>query len=173
MQNEGMAIENRFLHDIAQGPKQKVTTYKGYFVNGYRFHTVEYGSVKSSRNSGVCIKGSSEGSVELDYYGQLVEVVELSYFGMLDKKVVLFKCEWFDPSPSGTSVHPQFKLVSVNHRRRYNKYEPFVLATQASQVFYCEYPSKKSSKKDWWEACKIKARPIVEVALKSTLSQPF
>lgn len=173
MENNASEIENPFIHDLSRGPKQRVTTYHGYVVNGYRFHTVEHGSLKSTNNSGVCIKGSIYGEDELDYYGRLLEVMVVEYPGLHDKKVVLFKCEWFDPSPLGTLVHPNFKLVSINHTRRYTKYEPFVLATQACQVFYCPYPSKKANRKDYWEACKIKARPLVEVGVSSTLSQPF
>lgn len=174
MQKNESIVENPFLVDLSHGPNQKVTTFQGYYVNGYKFHTVEYGSQKSTSNSGVCVNGSSDGIDSRDYYGQLVEVVVIPYPRLHDKKVILFKCEWFDPSPLGTSVHPHFPLVSNNHTRRYNKYEPFIQATQASQVFYCPYPSKKTNRKCWWEATKIKARPIVEVpAIISTLSQPF
>lgn len=146
--------------------------YSGFSTNGFKFNTLE--SSSSTYNSGVWVKGSIYDTDELDFYGQLLEVVELEYPGAYPiKRINLFKCEWFDPTPSGTYVHPQFKLVSVNHTRRHDKYEPFVLAKQATQVYFCAYPSKDLSKKDWWAVCNIKSRPSVEVPDISAIPQPF
>ncbi|XP_057796599.1 uncharacterized protein LOC131012633 isoform X1 [Salvia miltiorrhiza] len=152
-------VENSDLKSLSLKPFQRVTSFQGFYVNGFKFHTIEYGSKKSTYNSGLCVKG-----LELDYYGRLVEVVVLEYSGVPTKTITLFKCEWFDPRPSGTLVDRDFKLVSINQRRRYDNYEPFILSTQASQVFYCTYPSKNQSRKDWLAACKVKARPLVEVS---------
>ncbi|XP_057779781.1 uncharacterized protein LOC130998378 [Salvia miltiorrhiza] len=177
--NPANHVVNEFLIALANGPLVTVKTYPGFYVNGYKFHTMMHGTNRASMNSGVCIKGECYGSDEngeLDYYGRLLEVCELEYMGLPLKTTTLFKCEWFDPSPRGTSVHPQFKLVSINHTRRYGGYEPFVLADQAIQVYYCTYPSLRSDRKDWWEVCKIKARSKVEVpnAVEETVvNQPF
>ena len=81
------------------------------------------------------------------------------------KRVILFNCQWFDPTPSiGTRSHPEYKLVDVNHTRRFNRYEPFILAEQAMQVYYASYPSTRKNMCNWWAVCKIKARGVVEVA---------
>ena len=48
-------------------PERKVKCYNGYFVNGYVFHTEEYGSGRKTYNSGVCIKGSTCSEFEGDY----------------------------------------------------------------------------------------------------------
>jgi len=45
----------------------------------------------------------------------------------------LFKCDWFD-SIHGVSMHDAYKLVDVNHTKRYPKYDPFVLVSQVTQV---------------------------------------
>jgi hypothetical protein len=51
--------------------------------------------------------------------------------------VVLFKCDWFDPTPNrGTIVHPQYLLVDINSKRSYPKFDPFVVAQQAQQVCF-------------------------------------
>ena len=76
-------------------------------------------------------------------------------------------------------VHPKYNIVEVNHRRRFNKYEPFVLAQQATQVYYCPYPSLKHDGADWWIVNKIKAWAVVEIPQSSGIihpppeSQPF
>ncbi|KAL9381917.1 hypothetical protein Peur_024952 [Populus x canadensis] len=45
-----------------------------YFVNGYVFHTKEYGHGRNTYNIGVCIKGSTSSEFEVDYYGKLEEL---------------------------------------------------------------------------------------------------
>ncbi|XP_057774691.1 uncharacterized protein LOC130993686 [Salvia miltiorrhiza] len=169
---------NPYIRSLAAGPLREIETYSGYFVNGYRFHTTDHDRESATVNSGVCIKGSVYGSDRdvLDFYGRLQEVCVLEYPGYPIKQTVLFNCEWFDLSAQGTSIDTDFKLVSLNHTRRYRKYDPFVLASQVVQVFYCPYPSTNQSKKNWWSACKVNARSKVEVstaASTSTLDQPF
>nr|GMD61463.1 uncharacterized protein LOC109179592 [Ipomoea batatas] len=142
-----------------------------YYVNGFKFHTIGYGGTKETMNSGVCIKGINYSIDESDYYGRLVEVVQIEYPGLPVKRTILFKCEWFDPTNVGMKVHSQYKLVEVNHKRRFNRYEPFVLAVQACQVYYCTYPSLRRDKLDWWAVCEIKARSKVEVPESSISSE--
>jgi len=50
-----------------------------YFVNGYVFHTEEYGHWRKTYNNSVCVKGLTSSELEVDYYGRLEEVVELQY----------------------------------------------------------------------------------------------
>ncbi|KAH6777727.1 hypothetical protein C2S51_009039 [Perilla frutescens var. frutescens] len=165
-------IINKFIRNLAKGSLRQVNVYHGYYVNGYKFHTLQSGSHKATMNSGVCIKGINYSTEENDFYGRLLEVVELEYPGLPISKTVLFNCEWFSPSPQGTYVHPEYKLVNVNHRRRYNKYDPFVLAKQAIQVYYSSYPSLARSSSEWWAVCKIKGRANIEVPYDALIISP-
>ena len=98
-----------------------------------------------------------------DYYGVLEEVVQLKYFGEQTKRVVLFDCHWFDPViPRGTRLFKPYGIVEVRHRGKYNKYDPFILAQQAVQVYYMPYPGKRNDKKEWWVAMKTKPRSRVD-----------
>lgn len=165
-------ITNDYIKSLACGPMRCVSTFNGCKINGYRFQTIAYGSERSTSNIGVCIKGETYGEDEYDYYGRLLEVVRLEYSGSLS--TILFKCEWFDPTPTGTRVHAQYKLVDINHKRRFNRYEPFVLASQAIQVYYCPYPSLKRDMVDWLAACKIKARSTIDFIEENTpIDQSF
>ena len=59
-------------------------------------------------NSGVCIKGSNYGSSNIDFYGRLVEILQLEYPALPIKWTILFKYEWFDRIPNfGTRIHHQ------------------------------------------------------------------
>ncbi|CAA0817961.1 Unknown protein [Striga hermonthica] len=157
-------ITNEYMQDLAKGPLRKIKSYSGYMVNGFKFHTLGCGTSKSTMNSGVCIKGSNF-SVENDFYGRLVDVVEVGYNGFHTNTIVLFKCEWFDPTARGMNIHKDYKLVDINHKRRFDRYEPFMLGMQAKQVFFCEYPGASRDKRDWWAVCNVKARAFVEVPL--------
>jgi len=59
------------LSSLSLGPERKVKCYNGYFVNGYVFHTEEYGHGKKRYNSGVCVKRSTSSELNVDYYGRL------------------------------------------------------------------------------------------------------
>ncbi|GJZ61736.1 hypothetical protein Tco_0617873 [Tanacetum coccineum] len=157
-------VDSQIIKDVASGPLRSVVTYLVYFVNGYKFHTSEHGSGKSTYNSGVCLKGSNYSDESNDYYGILVEIVQLEYPALPIKRVVLFRCDWFDPTPNvGMKVHEGYNLVDVNHKRRFNKYEPFILASQSSQVYYTSYPSLRRDKVDWWVVSKAKPRSFIDL----------
>ncbi|XP_043814060.1 uncharacterized protein LOC122723981 [Manihot esculenta] len=158
-------ISNKFIILLAKGPLRSVTSYNGYIVNGYKFQSKSYYASRASMNSEVCIKGSNYSSEESDYYGQLLEVIRLEYPSLSIKRVVLFKCNWFDPTPNvGTKVHSKYKLIDVNHKRSFNRYEPFVLGVQAIQVIYTPYPSLKRDKIEWWATVKVKARSVIQLS---------
>ncbi|OMO90084.1 hypothetical protein CCACVL1_07518, partial [Corchorus capsularis] len=109
----------------------------------------------STMNSGVCVRGSDSSS---DFYGQLQDVVQLEYLGGGERKVVvLFYCLWYDPI-NGMNVHSTYKIVDVHQNRLYKKFDPFVLAQQAIQVYYSKYPSLEKDKIDWMAVCETKSR---------------
>lgn len=140
-----------------------VRTWHTYFVNGYRFDTDSWSEGKSTKNSGVCTRGTVYGQAEDDYYGILQEVIQLEYPGLPLKRLVLFNCKWFDPTLGrGTRIHDQFGIVEVRSTRWYNQYDPFILASQAHQVYYAPYPSRHRNLVDWWVVIRIKARSVID-----------
>ena len=80
------------------------------------------------------------------------------------KQIVLFKCEWFEPTRDvGVKSHNQYNLVDINHRRWYKKYEVFSIAMQAIQVCYVPYLCKKMDNNDWVAVLKVKPRNVIEL----------
>lgn len=142
------------------GPKRVVKTYPIYFVNGYKFNTKEYGAEKLTNNTGVFVKGSDDPENHLnDFYGILTQILQLTYFSRLAEEVFLFRCNWFSNVPgSGINGHKDYNLIEIKHTSHYHKYDPFVLAKQALQVYYAPYPSLKRDKADWSAVFKTKAR---------------
>jgi len=101
------------LSSLSLGPKRKVKCYNGYFVNGYVFHTEEYGHGRKTYNNGVCVKGSTSSELEVDYYGRLEEVIELQYHSE-QNRVFLFKCYWYDTTNRGIRGDLHYGLVEIN-----------------------------------------------------------
>ena len=74
------------------------------------------------------------------------------------KRTVLFEVDLYDPTPHGTKVHAEYDLVEINKKKKYKKYEPFVLANQATQAVYFPYPGVSRVKSDWLGVIPIRAR---------------
>lgn len=154
-----MTIDER-IRDLCVGPSKYATRYNSCFVNGYKFHTKEYGENKATINSGVCIKGSCYNDFEKDYFGTLISVIQLQYVGM--NRITLFKCLWYD-TENGVKVDGKHGLVEINSKSRLGGNDPFVLAEQAQQVYYTTFPGRKRSRSEWWAVCKTKARSTYNI----------
>ena len=157
-QADSPAISDPNIATVARGPARAVKTYPGYFVNGYRFHTKTHASTRVTDSSGVCVLGKSFGTDEEDYYGVLDEIIELNYISPTVKRPIVFNCSWFDTrSRGGTRTHPQLKLVDVNRHRMLRTKDRYILAHQATQVYFLEYPKVRRTDADWIAVCKVKS----------------
>ena len=121
---------------LAQGPNNEAKWLKRYVTNGLKFQTKDSEEDKT-QNSGVSVV--TEGGVT--YYGALTDIIELDYFDSF--KYILFKCEWVGIlSEKGYKIDEfGFPLVNFKHLIHVGEKlidEPYVLASEASQVFYVE-----------------------------------
>ena len=67
----------------------------------------------------VCVRGDS-GDRENDCHGVVNEILKLEYPSEPLKRLVLFTCEWYDPTcPRGTRKHNHYKIININHTKRY------------------------------------------------------
>jgi hypothetical protein len=145
---------------LSLSPKRKVKCYNGYFVNGYMFHTKEYGNKRKTNNNGVCVKGSTCSEFEVDYYGKLKEVIESQYHSE-HNRVFLFKCNCYDTTDRGIRLDLHFGLVEINSKARlHNINDVFIFAKQCQQVYYTCTPSfrKDRSRVDWLSVLKNKTQ---------------
>ena len=150
---------NNVMKRLADGPSFEAISYNAYAINGYVFHTLDAEMNKTTQNSGVSMKAltpfrSSVGDTNLvheeaAYYGVIKQILELDYH---DFKQVVFYCDWVRiEDKHGCYVDPATNLIYVNLRRlqRNSKEddEPFILASQGTQVFYCKDHSRPAD--DW------------------------
>ena len=65
---------------LVLGPSSQITTWQGYDVQGYRFHTKDKDKKSSAQNCGVRYEGEEESTGQRrQYYGQVEEIWELDY----------------------------------------------------------------------------------------------
>ncbi|PWA47244.1 Transposase, Ptta/En/Spm [Artemisia annua] len=150
------------LKGLARGQLRHAWSYKGYFINGFKFHTEKYGEGRVTHNSRVCVKGACYNKTECDFYGLLEEVIEVAYRGVGRCVVILFKCKWFDAA-RGVRIDNKHNIVDIKYKSRLINDEPFVLALQVEQVYYAPYPSMTKDLKDWWVVVKTKSRSMYEL----------
>ncbi|KAG6470769.1 hypothetical protein ZIOFF_071847 [Zingiber officinale] len=145
---------------LAHGPRKHVTSYIGYIVNGYRFHTIDVR--RSTQDSGVSIEADtiyqsnanddSHTVGRLSYYGIIRDIILLDYYSF---KVPIFRCDWANPG-TGIKIEDGFTLVNLHQGLKTFESDPFILALQAKQVFY----SRDNDESNWYVLLKASPRGI-------------
>lgn len=146
------------LKRLADGPAHEAISYTKYRANGYVFRTMDSEINKTTQNSGVSTKAKTKFRAsakdknlvedEAVYYGVTRKIIELNYF---DFTQTIFYCDWvpIEDKTNGCKVDKDTNLTFVNMEKFKSNSneddEPCILASQASQVFYCKDP-----KKDYW-----------------------
>ncbi|XP_026441128.1 uncharacterized protein LOC113340137 [Papaver somniferum] len=134
------------LRWISHGPHYELAKHTVYRINGYLFRTRSRDRIH--QNSGISVAAndmhiSRDDGVtygKASYYGVLQEIWELDY---CERKIHLFKCNWVDTKcgvKSDILGYNIFELTMLGHKN-----DPFILASQARQVFYVK--DQKDKKK--------------------------
>ncbi|KAK3219664.1 hypothetical protein Dsin_013634 [Dipteronia sinensis] len=136
----------------------QVTSYTSYVVNGKRYLTID--SDISTQDGGVSLEAETvytinarEGTQvikKMVYYEVLREILLLDFYAF---SVLLFKCDWVG---SGSDVKIEDGFTLVNLHPLVNKFDrdPFILASQATQVFY----SRENDTPNWYVVLKAPPR---------------
>ncbi|KAL7230090.1 hypothetical protein ACSBR2_008597 [Camellia fascicularis] len=104
------------------------------------------------------------------YYGQLTDIVKIRYSN--EKKHVLFKCDWIDNIHGKKEDVFNFTLVNFNHllyRDDRITNEPFILASQAKQVWYVADPLQL----DWQVVVKMSQRGLFDMSSTDPQIEPY
>jgi hypothetical protein len=75
-------------------------------------------STCATANNEVVVNGKYTSGLVADYYGVLQKIIEYTFGGTKELKVVFFQCDWFDPVNS-TRVD-DFGIMEVKHESRYS-----------------------------------------------------
>ncbi|XP_058207722.1 uncharacterized protein LOC131320847 [Rhododendron vialii] len=158
------------LSVLASAPNKWARRYTGYIINGFRFHTKEREERRKTQNSGVSLTAYTQSYAssrdkrpvtgEVIFYGVLRDIIELRYSN--DFKFVLFKCDWVDNNVGTRQDEFKFTLVNFRHllyRHNRTSDEPFILASQAQQVWYVQDPIDE----DWHVVVKMTPRDLYDM----------
>ncbi|KAL5846312.1 hypothetical protein ACOSQ3_009836 [Xanthoceras sorbifolium] len=136
----------------------QVTSYTNYVINRKSYRTMD--SEKSTQDSGVSLKAETVCTInarngtqvvkKMVYYGVLREILFLDDSAFC---VPLFKCDWVS---CGSDVRVEDGFTLVNFHPRVNKFgrDLFILASQATQVFY----SRENDTSNWYVVLKSPPR---------------
>jgi hypothetical protein len=104
----------------------KALEYGRYDINGYHFRSVKLESsypFAATTNSGVVANGEDASRLPAGYYGVLQEIIEYTFGGTKELKVVFFG------------------MVEVKRESLYSD-NNILFAHQVQQVYYLSYPHK-------------------------------
>ena len=142
------------LRQISYGFRKRVSSFGCYDVNGYRFRSEKYETNRTglaTTNTGVCVTCTDDDGSVLEYFGVIEDIIKISWEGCEQLDQVLFYCHWFDPTARGVRRTENLGLVEVKHSLRLSNFEPFVLSSQVTQVYYLPYAcATRSDLRDWW-----------------------
>ena len=93
-----------------------------------------------------------------DFYGVVSDIIEIRF--MKGCRTILLWCQWFDIENKKNGIHNDGYFTSINISRTWYHNEPFVLANQASQVFYM---NDTRLGKNWQVVQKFQHRHIYDV----------
>ncbi|XP_056848084.1 uncharacterized protein LOC108815770 isoform X2 [Raphanus sativus] len=135
---------------LAYGPRCSARSYTGFIVNGQRFRTSSVD--RKSQNSGVyyeatavCRSSAKDTSQVVDvvsYYGRVTDIILMDYNVFY---VPLFRCQWAVKG-NGVKIEDGFTLVNMQHSQASFSSDPYILASQAKQVFY----SRENETSNWY-----------------------
>ena len=82
-------------------------------------------------------------------YGRIEEIYKLTFYGSKPLKPVIFKCHWFDPQAVRRT--PNLGLVEIQQSSVYLEDDVYVVAQQATQVYYLSYPCQTAENLKGWD----------------------
>ena len=162
-----MSSEKKKLSDkviwLAWYPNNETKQFKHYFINDVKFRTKNSEATRKTQNNRVFVVTECGAT----YYCVLINKIELNYF---DKyQYVLFKCQWVDVISGRGCKKDEFGFPHVNFSRLIHTSgrlidKPYVLVSQASQVFYVENVRHK----DWAVVVKTKPKEVFDVGINAS-----
>ncbi|KAK9901035.1 hypothetical protein M0R45_002304 [Rubus argutus] len=124
---------------IAYGPRNKALSLTGYIVNGQR----------------ASAKDNAQVADLVTYYGILTDIILLDYHVFY---VPVFKCHWANKG-NGVKIEDGFTLVNLHQSQVSFARDPYILASQAKQVFY----SREDDSSNWYVVLKAPPRGFHEL----------
>jgi hypothetical protein len=146
------------IYYLSRGPNRLARVFNRCFINGFLFWVSSIENFLTTQNSGVFVKGDAS-TGNMGWYGVLKKIICLDFPG--EKEVILFQCVWFDVPAASTSKSrgyskDKFGVIYIDITRFRYSDEPYILSTQAEQVFYARNPKKPN----WCGVLRVQPRNL-------------
>jgi len=94
---------------------------------------------RKTQNSTIQTAGTHSDNT-IDFCGTITDIIELTYSKNNNgqRTVILLRCEWYNLEGRTCQMKDDGYFKSINIQGRWYKNDPFILATEASQVFFLE-----------------------------------
>ena len=120
------------LFALATGSMPTALSYSACAVNGVKYVCRERDANRKTQNSGVFVPGSEA----TPFYGVLEEVLVIQY--VYGCNAIIMRCKWYDTDSRKKRLKVVNNITSIYVNAEWYKDDPFILSTQAHQVFYTE-----------------------------------
>ena len=146
------------MFSLAQGPDHRARILNRCYINNWLFRTSAIERNLVTQNSGVLVRGDAT-TGNINWYGVIRKIISLEFPGQ--KEVILFQCEWYDVPAATTSRsrgynRDKWGIIDIDTTRFRFKNEPYILATQAEQVFLMKLVKKPA----WSSVIALKPRNL-------------
>ena len=146
------------MYALSRGPDHRARFFNRCYINGYLFRTAAIEKNLTTQNSCVAVKGD-DSTGNMDWYGVITKIITLDFANQ--KEVVLFQCDWYDVPAATTKKgrgfsRDQYGIIDVDKTRFRYFNEPYILGTQAEQVFYVPCATKPN----WCTVLRMKPRNL-------------
>lgn len=133
LEDEGSSNMNNGLKLLAKGSHRSIVHYSGCIINGHKFCIQGCDLHKKTQNSGIIVKTEHD-CREIIYYSIVNDIIQLSYG--LSNNLFYFKCNWWDTVHKSKISINEFRFLSINITKTYDKEKSYVFASQVEKVIY-------------------------------------
>ena len=147
MREDGQAVDDA-LYALAMGPDTRVRHYESCVFGDVRYDTLARDEGRKTQNSAI-MSTDTYGRVTTEMYANITYIVQLQYISSFeDRRCVVLLCRrWYNLFSRITKPRADDYFKSMNVKAAHQTNEPFILANQATQIFFLEDTFARSD--DW------------------------
>ena len=130
------------------GPDTWVRHYESCVVGDVRYNTLARDKGRKTQNSAIMSTDTYDKDTT-EMYANITDIVQLQYISSFEdhRCVVLLCCRWYNMFSRIAKPRADDYFKSINVKAAYQTNEPFILANQATQIFFLEDTFARSD--DW------------------------
>ena len=138
MREDVQAVDDA-LYPLAMGPDTWVRHYESCIVGDVRYNTLARDEGRKTQNSAIMSTDTYDKET-IEMYANIRDIVQLQYISSFEdhRCVVLLCYRWYNLFSRIAKTRADDYFKSINFKAAYQTNEPFILANQATQIFFLE-----------------------------------